>query len=306
VTAAAELERRLAESGTPERAEQEKAYLKSDLQHLGVPVPIVRRLVREVLGPLERADVAAVAEQLWARPVHDCRMAAVELLVLRASWLGADDVPLLERMLREARTWALVDPLAIHAVGPLVERDAEVARVLDRWVGDDDVWVRRSALLALLVPLRRGAGDPDRFLRYADALLDDPSSGSARRSGGCCATPPAVVPSSSSTGCCPGRPRSRAHRAGGGQAAVARAARRRPRRPPRLTQRGRAPRCGTRPRERSAERQARPISDRKSAATSLGSSPSTSTRALSSVSLSSVSASDTWPSRSSNFSAFSS
>jgi 3-methyladenine DNA glycosylase AlkD len=175
VTAAAELERRLAESGTPERAEQEKAYLKSDLQHLGVPVPVVRRLVREVLGPLERADVAAVAEQLWARPVHDCRTAAVELLVLRASWLGADDVPLLERMLREARTWALVDPLAIHAVGPLVERDAGVARVLDRWVGDDDVWVRRSALLALLVPLRRGAGDPDRFLRYADPLLDDPS-----------------------------------------------------------------------------------------------------------------------------------
>ena len=36
---------------------------------------------------------------------------------------------------------------------------------------DEDFWIRRSALLALLVPLRRGGGDPDRFFRYADRLL---------------------------------------------------------------------------------------------------------------------------------------
>ena len=41
------------------------------------------------------------------------------------------------------------------------------------WATDDDFWIRRAALLALLIPLRQGAGDFDRFARYADALLDE-------------------------------------------------------------------------------------------------------------------------------------
>jgi len=51
--------------------------------------------------------------------------------------------------------------------------DDDALAVLDRWAGDDDFWVRRAALLALLVPLRKGGGDFDRFCRYADAMLDE-------------------------------------------------------------------------------------------------------------------------------------
>jgi 3-methyladenine DNA glycosylase AlkD len=84
------------------------------------------------------------------------------------------DVPLLERMLREARTWALVDVLAAAVVGPLyVAHPAALGKVLDRWAGDDDFWIRRAALLALLLPLRAGAGDRARFSRYADAMLEE-------------------------------------------------------------------------------------------------------------------------------------
>ncbi len=45
--------------------------------------------------------------------------------------------------------------------------------VLDRWAVDDDFWLRRSALLALLLALRRGAGDFPRFSRYADMMLEE-------------------------------------------------------------------------------------------------------------------------------------
>jgi 3-methyladenine DNA glycosylase AlkD len=45
--------------------------------------------------------------------------------------------------------------------------------VLDRWAQDEDFWLRRSALLAQLVPLRRGEGDFARFGRYADATLGE-------------------------------------------------------------------------------------------------------------------------------------
>ena len=45
--------------------------------------------------------------------------------------------------------------------------------MLDRWAVDEDFWLRRAAMLALLVALRRGDGDFDRFGRYADAMLED-------------------------------------------------------------------------------------------------------------------------------------
>jgi len=80
---------------------------------------------------------------------------------------------LLERLIRESKTWAFVDELAIAIIGPLVERAPELMAVLDRWSADTDFWVRRSALLALLPPLRRGAGDFERFGRYADRMLDE-------------------------------------------------------------------------------------------------------------------------------------
>lgn len=159
----------------PERAAGEKAYLKSDLEHLGASVPATRAAVKEATRGLHLGhdDLVAVADQLWAEPVHERRAAAAELLEQHVDLLVADDIDLLERLLRESRTWALVDNLAASVVGPLVEREPSLESVLDRWAGDEDFWIRRSALLAHLIPLRRGAGDFDRFARYADTMLEE-------------------------------------------------------------------------------------------------------------------------------------
>ncbi|HEY5920440.1 MAG TPA: DNA alkylation repair protein, partial [Kofleriaceae bacterium] len=75
--------------------------------------------------------------------------------------------------LRDSKSWAYVDALATHVMGPLVTADAKLNRTLDRWAKDDNFWIRRSALLALLVPLREGGGDFARFGRYADPMLDE-------------------------------------------------------------------------------------------------------------------------------------
>lgn len=163
-------------AGTPQRAAQEQAYLKSTLRHYGVTVPAMRRIVRSAIHgapDLAHDELVALAATLWAEPVHERRMAVVELLDLRSGLLGPADMGLLERLLRESRTWALVDGLAASVVGRVVERFPEVGAVLDRWAVDDDFWLRRSAMLALLVPLRQGGGDFERFGAYADAMLAD-------------------------------------------------------------------------------------------------------------------------------------
>lgn len=159
----------------PERAAGEKAYLKSSLDHYGTSMPAIRAAVLEVIKPLDlnHDDVIALVEQLWAAPIHERRQAAVEVLEARVGDLGSEDIVLLERLLRESRTWALLDSLAASVVGPVVEREPSLGRTLDRWASDDDFWIRRAAMLALLLALRRGDGDFERFGRYADAMLDE-------------------------------------------------------------------------------------------------------------------------------------
>lgn len=121
--------------GTPERAEHERAYLKSELDHYGTSVPAIRSVAKEVAAHhpgLSHDDLLALADALWAAPVHERHMVAIELLDIYHGRLHGKDIVFLERLLREAGTWALVDPLAASIVGRLAERCPELGLVLDR------------------------------------------------------------------------------------------------------------------------------------------------------------------------------
>ena len=166
----------MAAVGTPERAIQEKRYLKSQLTFLGATVWQIRAEVKATVRVAPTPDhdrLLALAEALWSKPVFERRMAATVLLELRTDLLSAEDLPLIERLVRESLTWALVDGLAADVVGAILATDPDLTTsVLDRWSTDGDFWIRRSALLAWLRPLRHGAS-LDRFLAYADAMLDE-------------------------------------------------------------------------------------------------------------------------------------
>ena len=171
-----ELLARLGELGTPERAVNERAYLKSDLQFIGVTVWAIRRATLAFLGEhpeLDRESILALVQEMWTRPVHELHMAAIDILDAKSALLEARDLDIVEAMLRTSHTWAYVDSLAADVAGTIVVRFPESASTLDRWADDPDFWLRRSALLALLKPLRSGGGDLERFLGYADAMLEE-------------------------------------------------------------------------------------------------------------------------------------
>lgn len=187
----------LGAAGDPDRAAGQRAYLKSDRVHLGCTVPTVRRIVTGQLravapgGKLTREEAFALAEELWPaaatgpRPasgpdaparsqVFEHCLAAVEVLVMQRNRLTPSDLPGLEPYVHDARTWALVDPLATQVAGEVVAAAPGPAAdaLLERWCHDADFWLRRSGLLAELRPL--ASGQPfDRFARHADQMLDE-------------------------------------------------------------------------------------------------------------------------------------
>jgi len=170
----------LAGQADPVRAEGEKRYLKSEIEHFGVSVPAVRTSVtatRKEHPALGHDDVVDLVRRLWSDQVHECRLAAAFLLRAYVDRLQAADVGLLEELIRDARTWALVDVLAGDVGGRLLLGHPEIEATYRKWGQDDDMWVRRSGLLGFLVPLRDPANH-DRyfgvFTEIADSVLSDP------------------------------------------------------------------------------------------------------------------------------------
>ncbi len=175
----AQIRTQLERQADPVRAEGEKRYLKSDIRHFGVPVPAVRKAVNAVRTQqpgLRRHEVVDLVGRLWTLEVHECRLAAAFLLKAYVDTLLPADTELIEELIRQARTWALVDVLAGDVSGRLLLADPEVAEVFRRWGADEDMWVRRSGILGFLVPLR-GPATIDAyfalFTEVAGPALDD-------------------------------------------------------------------------------------------------------------------------------------
>jgi 3-methyladenine DNA glycosylase AlkD len=123
--AADELEDQLRRLISAERGAKQTAYRKSPLEFIGVTVPLTRaaaKTMKRWLPSLTHDEIARLAWALSGKPVHERRVATVEVLTLYREALVASDIEWLEGLLREAGTWALVDPLAATVVGGLVER----------------------------------------------------------------------------------------------------------------------------------------------------------------------------------------
>jgi 3-methyladenine DNA glycosylase AlkD len=168
--------RRLKEAGDPERATQEKRYLKSPFQFYGVPVPRLRALAKEFRRQnpgVSKERLWGVCRELWQGGFHEERALAVLLLDEQSAQLDRSDMPALEMMLRQSVNWDQVDEISVHLVGAVLERDPRAFDFVKRWSGDESFWMRRAALLSQLLLFRRGKGDRPLFYSLAEAMLDE-------------------------------------------------------------------------------------------------------------------------------------
>lgn len=174
------------------RAEESEARHGGGHRYYGASVGAVRGTVRDALRRhpgLTHDEVTALSSELWEVPVYERRLAAVVLLQSSVGLLTNTDLTRIEGFVRSARLGALVDPLAVDVVGPLIEGLDVVGRVradsvLDRWARDPAGWLRRAALLSPLRALRAGAGDWPRFVRHARLTPPSPPGQNHEDDGG--------------------------------------------------------------------------------------------------------------------------
>ncbi|MYT26743.1 DNA alkylation repair protein [Streptomyces sp. SID7760] len=166
----------------PQRAAAMTAYMKGVAPFLGLRTPLRRELSKAVTegtaAPAE-ADVAALVLRCWELPEREYQYFAVDYLRRHVGVCSPGFLPVLRRLVVTASWWDTVDLLAAHAAGPLVAAEPQLAEVMDAWIGDEDLWLARTALLhqlryksatdtgRLFAYCRRQSGHPDFFIRKA-------------------------------------------------------------------------------------------------------------------------------------------
>lgn len=154
---AAELRARLLEKADRARAPAMQAYMKSAMPYMGVASADIRRTARAVSAGLEystaddwRADILAIWRGAHYREEY---YAAIELAGMRYArpFQRMDALPKYREMIESGGWWDIIDAIAPHRLWDILEAERDAMReTMLLWAKDDNMWVRRSAILCQL------------------------------------------------------------------------------------------------------------------------------------------------------------
>ena len=135
----------------PARAGQMARYMKTTMPFHGVARPDLDKVVRDALRrwPIESLDdYRTTVHALWALPHREEKYAAIAIARRQERFVRAENLDLYRSMIVGGAWWDLVDDFA-HVVCHLLLTDrARTRPVLDAWIDDDDLWLRRIAILS--------------------------------------------------------------------------------------------------------------------------------------------------------------
>lgn len=167
-------------SGDPERAAAQQRYMKSAMPFRGISSSELTAILRPILAayrPATRGDWERDVRRLWdGAEFREERYATLKLARHRTAraWQDPAVLPLHRHLVVTGAWWDLVDETAAHLVGGVLGAHREEAtRVVSAWAVDDDLWVRRTAVLAQL--RHRGETDTALLREVVEANVDDTS-----------------------------------------------------------------------------------------------------------------------------------
>jgi 3-methyladenine DNA glycosylase AlkD len=174
----------LAAHSDPERAAGQQRYMKSALPYRGLASAELKATLRPLLADpayrfTSRAGWEGTVRMLWDEAAYrEERYAATALAGHRAyrAWQDPETLRLYRHLIVTGAWWDHVDDLASHHVGDiLAAHRVPTTRVLREWMVADDLWLRRTAILAQL--RHRGATDGGLLRDALEANLEGSAFG---------------------------------------------------------------------------------------------------------------------------------
>lgn len=153
-----------------------RRFFKEPIQCYGMKTATVTKIARSFYGAASADGKAALfdrCEDLFASGLMEESFIAGSWLPRLSHEFEREDLDRFARWIdRYITNWASCDSFCNHAVGDLVARFPDTARVLLDWTGSPNRWMRRGAAVSLIVPAKHG-GFLDEAFSIADRLLLD-------------------------------------------------------------------------------------------------------------------------------------
>ena len=162
-----------------ERLEWSKGYYPSSFEILGVKVPDLRNVRKELGRGLKGRppeDFIRISKRLVDTKIFECQQVAYELLDSNKKALYSLTAGDLEDLMKGLDNWVSVDTYSGWIAG-VAWRDGRLPDdVIEKWARSENRWERRTAVvctIALNQKARGGTGDVDRTLWVCGMVADD-------------------------------------------------------------------------------------------------------------------------------------
>ena len=161
----------LAEQTNPEKAKGMQAYMKTEMPFYGVQKParseILRHIKRE-FAPANREEYEDLVTAVWQLPHREEKYLAQGIAAAFRQFIVPDSLPIYERFIDEGAWWDFVDEAATHMIRRLVlNYPNQTWPVVDTWIGDDNMWRRRAAIICQIGAKERT--DTERLFAFCAA-----------------------------------------------------------------------------------------------------------------------------------------
>lgn len=133
-----------------DRAQWQTAYMLNQFTFIGVPTPDRRALQKTIFKKhtlSTQQELIDIISLLWHKKEREYHYAAMELAYHYRKLWTQDMMHTFEQMIRTHSWWDTVDYIAAWLVGTLVQEHLLLLTTMDAWIGDTNMWIRRTALL---------------------------------------------------------------------------------------------------------------------------------------------------------------
>lgn len=136
-----------------QKADQENAvsmakYMRNLFPFYGIPTPERKAVYKDFIKDEKRKKVIdwEFLDQCYKDEHREFQYLAYDYLIAMSSLLTYDDIPKIEKYIREKQWWDTIDFLS-KVIGEIGARDNRVDNLMIEWSKDDDFWVRRAAII---------------------------------------------------------------------------------------------------------------------------------------------------------------
>lgn len=146
------LQREFSKLADPVKAGPMAAYMRTEMPFYGIQKPDrvpVYRQIKKLYTPENRKQYEAAVKAIWALPHREEKYAAIDFARAHKAFVRSESLPLYETLIRQGAWWDFVDDIAINLIGDVLLNERPTTRaVINKWIDDDDMWIRRTALIA--------------------------------------------------------------------------------------------------------------------------------------------------------------